>query len=303
MIMSRFILLIFSLLLLGRVQAADEPMRFVYPTGESVGDVRHQYFWQLLDAALASNTDKFGPYSLRAYDGTLPFQRAAAEVASGTGLVNIIARATNPGLEKSLLPITLPLDKGLVGLRLFLVMPATQVRLNSVKTQAELSNFSLGQGTNWGDLPILRQAGFNKLRLADNYQSLFQMLAAGRFDLFPRGVSEIEAELLANQQEIPDLMIERKFALRYPLAFIFYVPRTPEGEKMAERVADGLLRLQKNGGFERLYGNYKALVLKNIQLAGRTVFVLPNSTTLRDLPALNDKAWWDDLGSQLAMPR
>lgn len=301
--MLKLILLILSLLLHGNTQADGNPMRFIYPPGESVGDVRHQYFWQLLDAVLASNTDKYGAYLLQAYDGVLPFQRAAAEVESGTGLVNIIARTSNPVLEKRLLPISLPLDKGLVGLRLFLVMPPTQGRLNLIKTQAELAEFSIGQGANWGDLHILRQSGFNKLRLADNYRSLFQMLAAGRFDLFPRGLSEIEAELLAHKAEFPDLMIERRFALRYPIAFIFYVPRTPEGQAMAERITDGLWRLQKNGNFERLYANYKASVLKNIQLAGRTVFVLPNSMTLPALPALTDKAWWDGLGPLLAVPR
>ena len=58
-----------------------ETMSFVYPPPEAAGDERHLYYWQLLDAALASNRDKYGDYATAAYSDPMTFQRAAAEVA------------------------------------------------------------------------------------------------------------------------------------------------------------------------------------------------------------------------------
>jgi hypothetical protein len=48
-----------------------------------------------------------------------------------------------------------------------------------------------------------------------------------------RAVNEVMHE------DVPGMMIERRFALHYALAFMFFVERTAEGEKMADRIRDG----------------------------------------------------------------
>lgn len=85
----------------------------------SRGDERHLYYWQP-EAALSSNREQFGDYTVKAaFDTPMTFQRASAEVGSGSGRVNIVSRATNLDLEKRLRPIRIPLDKGLLGARMF----------------------------------------------------------------------------------------------------------------------------------------------------------------------------------------
>lgn len=281
--------------------ARAEPMRFVYPPPEAAGDERHFYYWQLLDAALAANRDQYGDYSAHPYALPMTFQRGVAEVESGGSRVNIISRATNRDLEKRLLPIRIPLDKGLLGVRLFLVMPETQRRLEQVKTLGELRRFTIGQSSSWSDVSILRSAGF-KLVLSDAYLPLFSMLGAGRFDLFSRGAIEIEAELIANADKVPGLAIEKRLLLHYPLPRYFFVPRTPEGVRMARRIEDGLQRLRRSGEFERRYQAWKKLVFKDLALSGRSVFRLPNPELSPETP-LADKYWWDDLASELGAPR
>ena len=291
----------FFLLLLCVLCAAAraEPMRFVYPPPEAAGDERHLYYWQLLDAALSSNRDKYGDYSATPFALPMSFQRGAAEVESGGRRVNIISRATNRDLEKRLLPVRIPLDKGLLGVRLFLIMPETQPRLDRVRTLADLRRFTIGQSSSWSDVRILQSAGF-KLVLADAYLPLFSMLAARRFDLFSRGAVEIEAELASHRAL--GLMIERRVLLYYPMPRYFFVPRTPEGERMAQRIEDGLWRLRRSGEFERRYQAWKKLVLKDLELSGRIVFKLPNPELSPETP-LADKYWWDDLASEVGGPR
>ena len=289
------------LLLVLSVTAHAQTMNFVHPPAEAAGDERHLYYWQVLDAALASNRDQFGGYTVKAFDTPMTFQRAVAEVGSGSGRVNIVSRATNLDLEKRLRPIRIPLDKGLLGARLFLVMPEVQARLDKISTLNELRRFTIGQSSAWSDVRILQDAGF-KLVLTDAYLPLFSMLGARRFDLFSRGAIEIESEWRTNRDSIPGLMIEEKFLLYYPMPRYFFVPRTVEGERMALRIEDGLQRLRRSGEFERRYQAWKKLVLKDIALSGRTVFRLPNPELSPETP-LADKYWWDDLSTETGAAR
>ena len=278
-----------------------ETMNFVHPPPEAAGDERHLYYWQLLDAALAANREQFGDYSVKAFETPMTFQRGAAEVESGKGRVNIVSRATNLDLEKRLRPIRIPLDKGLLGARMFLVMPDAQARLNRVNTLDELRRFIIGQSSSWSDVHILQEAGF-KLVLTDAYLPLFSMLGAGRFDLFSRGAIEIESEWRANREAVPGLMIEKKFLLYYPMPRYFFVSRTAEGERMAARIEDGLQRLRRSGEFEHRYQAWKKLVLKDVPLSDRTIFRLPNPELSPEAP-LADKYWWDDLSSETGSSR
>lgn len=291
--------LVFLLALCATVHA--ETMNFVHPPPEAAGDERHLYYWQILEAALSSNREQFGDYTVKAFDTPMTFQRASAEVGSGSGRVNIVSRATNLDLEKRLRPIRIPLDKGLLGARMFLVMPEVQARLDQVGTLDELRRFTIGQSSAWSDVRILQEAGF-KLVLTDAYLPLFGMLGAGRFDLFSRGAIEIESEWRANRENVPGLTIEKKFLLYYPMPRYFFVPRTVDGERMAMRIEDGLQRLRRSGEFERRYQAWKKLVLKDIPLGGRTIFRLPNPELSPETP-LADKYWWDDLSSETGAVR
>ena len=279
--------------------AGAQPMRFTHPPAESVSDVRHAYYWQLLKAALQANHAQFGDYELKAYAQPMNFTRAAAEVASGDdGRVNIVARATNLALEAQLRPVPIPLDRGLLGYRVFLILSELQPRLDAVRSLDELKHFSIGQSTPWTDVKILQANGF-KLVLANDYEGLFKMLGARRFELFSRGVNEVRDEWLRHRQDIRDLVIERGIVLHYPMPRYFFVPRTAQGERMAQRLQDGLQRLARSGEFEVRYQAYKRTVLEGVDLAGRRVFHLPNPE-LSSLAPTADSFWWDNLAAELA---
>lgn len=281
--------------------AASEVMNFIHPPPENAVDHRHNYYWEILEAALKVTRPKYGDYRITAYPTPMSFQRAAAEVEAGhKGRINIIARATNRDLETRLIAIPLPLDKGLLGYRLFLIMPATQTRLDEkVHGLKDLKQFSIGQASSWTDTRILEENQF-KTVLVDSYEGLFQMLGAGRFDLFSRGVIEIVPEWQAHKDQIPGLAIEKHFVLAYPMPRYFFVPKTDEGARMAARLESGLRMMAKSGEFNRLYQRYKKDVLKDVKLAGRTVFRLNNTQLSDKAPPLNDPFWWDDLAAELA---
>lgn len=277
-------------------------MRFTYPAPENADDQRQVYYWRLLAAILESNRNQYGEYTLEAFPVPMNYQRIQLELESGGERVNIFAPGTSRVLEQKLLAIPLPLDKGLLGLRLFLIMEHQQVALEKVNNLDMLRRFRIGQRPSWTDTTILRHNGLEVVA-TDSFEGLFKGLEANRFELFSRGANEIRAEWISRRETVPGLTIEKHLALLYPLARYYFVPRTPTGEKMAERIRDGLQRLAATGEFERLYRAYKREVLRDLPLAGRRLFRLENPELSGFAPPLSDPRWWDDFSAEFGAAR
>ncbi|NBW51254.1 MAG: hypothetical protein EBR49_14430, partial [Betaproteobacteria bacterium] len=110
--------------------------------------------------------------------------------------------------------------------------------------------------------------------------------------------NEISAELASNISTYPDLAVERKLVLYYPLPRYFFFPRTPEGEKLAQRAEEGLRLLMRNGKFQKRYLQFKKSILADINLSGRKVIRIANPTLSKETP-LADKELWDNLEAEL----
>lgn len=271
-------------------------MRYVHPAPDVNVDPQHDYYMTMLRAALEITRSADGPYEILAHPGTMNAERAALMLAQGEG-INVMVRTTSQDRETRLLPVRIPLDKGLIGYRVFLIRPATQYRLHRVHQTDELARFSIGQGSGWQDTQILRAAGL-RVEVGPGFGSLLGMLAAGRFDLFARGVNEVAYELRLARAQYPDLALERRLLLHYPMPRYFFFARDAQGERLARRVERGLELLLRSGEFERRYRGYKAEVLRDVPLAGRRVLRL-NNPFLPTATPLHRKELWDSLDSEL----
>lgn len=288
--------LLVTLLLACPLWVQAQTMRYVYPPPESGSDTRLNYYWELLQAALDETVPQWGPYALQASPKVMNAGRAELLLSAATD-ISVMARTTSIARESTLRPIRIPLDKGLTGYRLFLIKSDTQAWADPVGTLPQLQALSIGQGATWVDSDILRANGF-RVVTAPTYELLLPMLDSGRFDLFSRGVNEISQELAVGRQTFPALTIERKLLLYYPLPRYFFFPRTPEGERLAQRAEAGLRVLIKNGKFERRYQAFKKSILSDINLGGRRVFSIPNPLLPKDTP-LADRSLWDTLEPEL----
>jgi len=150
--------------------------------------------------------------------------------------------------ENTLRPIRIPLFKGLLGYRSLLIRKQDQARFAKINTPAELAHYIAGQGEDWPDTRILRS---NQLPVTEGstHKNLYKMLVAGRFDYFPRGITETseEADLIKRY----DLLVEPHLILYYPTAMYFFVHK--ENHELAQRLEKGLKLIQENGDFDRLF--------------------------------------------------
>lgn len=275
-------------------------MAYIYPPPESGEDKRFAYYWELLKSALDATASKWGPYTLAPSDVVANADRSQS-MLEASKTISLLVRTTSVERETALRPILIPLDKGLTGYRLFLIQKPTQDRLKQVQSLDDLKAFSIGQGQGWVDTVILRNAGL-KVEAGAGYPALFRMLQAGRFELFSRGVNEIGKEFEAGRQSNSELAIDKYLMLYYPLPRYYFFARTPDGERLAQRVEEGLRILKANGQFDRQYKVFKRQVLAGLQLSGRRVFRISNPTLSPQTP-LAQSEYWDTLADELKASR
>lgn len=276
---------------------AAEPLVVVRSLGEGLTDKRYDYYWQLLDQALRATEADFGPYRLETTDMRGIVEEDEVRALEAGDRVTVLVRGNVIGLERRLLPIRFPLDKGLLGYRVFMIRKATQPALDKVRTLDELTRFSVGQGAGWWDIQVLANAGF-RVETGERYEGLFPMLAARRFDLFSRGVMEIGDELDRVQKRYPELTIERKLMIHYPLTRYFYVQRSPSGEALAKRIATGLERMLKDGSFDREFNAFKARFEARIGFKERRLFRLDSPFFSPETPLQRKELWYDPIAER-----
>ncbi len=279
--------------LCGAGSAAAAVLSVIYPlsTANDV-DSRYEYNWVVLRMALEKTAPRYGPFELRQSTYPMTSPRVVQELRMPGGRINIFARATSPELEKQFLTVRLPIDKGLLGYRIFLVRDADLPRFAAVRTLDDLRQMSVGQGKDWIDVPLLRAAGFNVV-VGTNYTGLFGMLNAGRFEFFSRGLDEAQREYQERKGAYPHLVIEPTLLLQYPLPLYFFTRADAEGKLLARRVSEGMEMMIKDGSLNTLFQKYKGESIRAARLSGRRVLRLPNPHLTPETPLMRGELWFN----------
>jgi hypothetical protein len=277
---------VLGLVLLASPAAGQMVYRYHRP--ESDDDRRYDYHWELLRLVLEKTTPAYGPYILT--PSPLRMNEARQLLALKDGLLTVILRDAGPQFESRFLPVRIPLDKGVLGYRIFLIRRDRQAEFSRITTLDQLRAMTVGQGLGWTDVQIWRSNGFQVVE-GSSYDGLFRMTIGRRFDFFSRGLVEIVDEYARRSTTMPDLAIEQTLCVYFPLPWYFYFARTEEGRRLAARVERGLRMMIADGSFDRVFLKYHADVLRRQNLAGRRIFRLTNPLLTPETP-LADKALW-----------
>lgn len=112
----------------------------------------HRYCYGLLETALKYHGNK---YTLKNRDDAMQAQAREVEELND-GKVSVIWIATSIDFEEKLLPIRVPLYKGLLGYRIFIIRKGEQDRFDRVQSLDDLRAILLGQGRGWTDTAVLQ---------------------------------------------------------------------------------------------------------------------------------------------------
>lgn len=200
--------------------------------------------------------------------------RALLELERGHHrLVDIANVATTAEREHVLTPVPVPVDGGLLGFRVCVVMPERLPLFQGIHSLADLRErgVRIGQGDHWPDTSILKENDIPVITHA-RYEILFGMLRNQRFDCFARGVSEVANDLkLENDSE---LSIEPNLVLAYPMPSYLFVG--PNDQVTAHRLQLGMERAILDGSFGVYLEQHYGAAVANLNLDRRTIIVLDN---------------------------
>jgi len=248
------------------------------------------YYAILLKMVLAASKKPNETIDIRFSDRQFTQARWIAEVQSGH-LNEVMWTTTSKEREQLLRPIRIPLFKGLLGKRILVIRRQDQAIFAKVNTKEDLALLVAGQNAHWSDTEILKANGM-LVTMGGGKENLYKMLQAGRFDYFPRGVSEIASE--ASFLEGTDLMIEEHLMLSYTMPIYFFVNK--DNTELAERLEKGLRLMLKNGEFDEYFYSHPRIKVGIAELKKhkRKIIELDNPF-LPDETPINHPDYWLDV--------
>lgn len=294
-ILSLIICLCVSVLSFSSIAAKNEHMTYIYNAPESTLDVRYNYQWEILRTALEKTQSEYGKFVLIP---SIPMSEKGQihELKKNSGALTVMYLDTSPDLEKSLTPIRIPVDKNLVGYRVFLIHKNNKDILKNTKTLDDLKKFTFGLGFGWIDIDIYKANGLEVIS-GSTYELLFEMLRQKRFDLFSRGVTEIFEEYNAHRTTHPELEIEENVLMFCPQPMYFWFAKTPEGAKLAERAEKGMRIMMRDGTYDKIFVKHFKKDIDFLKLNKRTLITLINPFLVKETPLDKKELWFDPLKS------
>lgn len=262
-------------------QAAADVVRF--PRPEFEGDRRFDYALQLLKLALS----KVGPeYRIELAEIPMNQERQILALEAGRA-IDVAPMPSSAEREARLLVVRIPINKGVLGLRLGLIRKGDAARFAGVNTLDDLKRVRLAQGLQWPDTQILQANGVPVIT-APSYEGLFKMLVSQRFDYFPRSALEIWDEQASNAET---LEIEPRIALHYYYDAYYMLNRANMG--LAEVIRQGLEKAIADGSADRLFDQHHGERLRRAQLDKRVVIKLTNPLLTPGTPLDRPELWYD----------
>ncbi|WP_421712286.1 amino acid ABC transporter substrate-binding protein [Alteromonas abrolhosensis] len=255
-----------------------------YPRPIDDSDARAQYPIALLKLAL----DKTGVnYELRPSDRILLTGKAMRQLRENRE-VNVVWSMTDSQREKELTPIRIPIAKGLIGLRVFVINQNKKAKFDNVLSLTDMRKLVPIQGEEWPDTKILQANGFNVFTVPE-FREAYDMIKQGKGDFFPRSVMEVDAELEAEGRR-NNFYLEPSMALYYPTAMYYFV--SGSNKTLANLIETGLNRAIDDGSFDALFESTYAPILESLGVNERKIFTLENPLLPIETPLTNSALWY-----------
>lgn len=253
-----------------------------------VTTIQQQWQFNLLKEALRRSGQ---PYQVEQMSTQMNQKRKVEEALAGT--VDVFWSMTSKELEETVLPVRIPLFKGLLGNRLLIIRKTDEARFANVKTLADFKRLKAGQNRYWPDASILEANG---LPVVTSYQytNLYPMLEGGRFDYLALGAQEIGDELASHPD--PALKIDTHILLQYRSpAYFFVSPKRPE---LAAAILAGLENMISDGSFDEMFNRELKIdeLYRDAQFEQRVIIRL-DTPDLSPLTPIERQELWLDLFS------
>ncbi len=267
--------------------AAPQELRIPRPDTEH--NVSYDYYAQLLRKILEKGA---AGREVPVLKETLLMEqeRRVYELLRGD-TVDIDWLGTDDFKEKNLRVIPIPVERGLMGYRRFIVRKDMVAEFDRVKTLDDLKKFTACQSKHWPDYKILTAAGL-KVTGGVGYENQFKQVAAHRCDYFPRGYHEIATELELYQEKYPTLTSYEHIILHYPFTVYFFVNK--KNEVLAKWLENGLEKMIDEGDLVKHMREHPltAHVFETKMSSDVRIIEIPNPLLLKGTDYKDSRYWF-----------
>lgn len=241
---KRMLYLLLSVVFSGQLQAT---IKVAYPNIDGIGSESIGY--HVLELALEKSGQN---YSLKLHGPSIN-QRGAQKFVE-RGVLSVFDTGYKATLDQRFEPIYLPIDRGILGWRLFIIHRDNINKFAAVKGLNDLQQYIAGQGHGWGDIDILENAGIKVVK-ASRIPKLMNKVEYKRFDMFPLGANEVYSFLERYRGDNSNLIIDDNLVLVYPYARFFYVNK--DNNELANLIRFGMDKALTDGSLQELLENHK----------------------------------------------
>lgn len=254
------------------------------PRPESALDSRSNYQIELLQLALNKAGVKA---SIKPAKELLSQPDVIKALNQDTGKITVAWFMTTQEREEAMLPIRIPIDKGLIGWRIAIVKAEQFDRFRNVHSVADLKKLTAIQGRGWPDVEILRANGLRVLEV-DHYEDIFLKASQLKNHYLPRSLIEYRNEL-DDHREL-GLIEEPNMVILYPAASYFFLPKSQAA--LAEKIQHGLEIALSDGSFDRLFYAHHSKYIESAGLERRNIVELKNPFLSKQTPLSRKKLWF-----------
>lgn len=258
-------------------------VNLVVPGGSDSKTVRNPFVAELLMLIFEKNQKTV---SIEYVQQRLLQGRALKELADNN-LINLTWSATTREREQQLAAIKIPIYQGLIGWRVLMIHPDSQIKFAQDSSLHALKSLLGVQQFDWPDYKVLTSNGFTVEGNID-FLTMSKTLQDKLIDYFPRSVLEIGRELDLPRNE--GLIAEKHLLFKYPSAYYFFVNKNDK--KLHQLIEQGFKLAIADGSYQRLFGRYFNKQLRQLALSQRRVVELTNPTVDRNSFATNPNYWY-----------
>jgi hypothetical protein len=252
----------------GQAHNAEQTPMVVRYYDRGAKDGRHAYKFELITKILEVTRAEYGDYRLAPF-GEEPSAKRQALLISEGKILNLLWASPGTVIARADV-FTIPVDilRGLLGYRICLINPANFPASDKLES---LKQLHIAQGLNWADVEIYKHNDIHPIQ-ASNFEALFEMLAARRFECLPLGADEVMYTWRDQKTRFPFLAVEPDLLIYYDYPIYLHVSK--QFPALAKRVELGLKKLQRSGEFDRLFEQHHKANIAQLHLNQRKIFCL-----------------------------
>ena len=243
----------------------------IYLSTKGWSPLIQEYFNLITEKSLEHSQATHGNYEYKHLSERISYPRAVRNSRQDSALLITFASGPIPEIQQYKIPIL----NGFLGLRELIINQSDLSKFIGLFSKEDFTSLSVGQVSAWHDAENYRNANI-RVHAGPNFESLFPMLAAGRFDYLPLSLLEADNTLGSRTELSGKLTILKDMYVYYPAPMYLNIQ---EGqEELGKRVFYGLRKMADSGELSTLFRSYFSKYIEKISPDQAQVMVLLNPT-------------------------